>query len=248
VPFAYYHVLKLLLIIALALSSYALIELEHAQIVLCFVVYAIFCIIMIGLQSVAVAMSDPFGTDDLDFDLERFLATAYDNAVALITEQRAAMQDRLPSDMQANPLNNTEASKRIRTWSDAFGDAKSATPAPLLGDAATSLGASLDGSGTGKYLPLPDEETFPEAQPREVAAAPSRSQQSRTSANTCKTAVPPPAASKPVAPPAGSAKALAQSPPTSKKNSSALAGIRRQLSPKATPRKDVASTDAPVDV
>ena len=39
------------------------------QVLLSMVVYVMICTITIGLQAVAVAMSDPFGSDDLDFDL-----------------------------------------------------------------------------------------------------------------------------------------------------------------------------------
>ena len=70
--------------------------------------------IIIGLQSIAIAMSDPFGRDDLDFDLQRFLMAAYDNAVAMLTDQRTALHDRLPLDCAENPLADSERARRLR--------------------------------------------------------------------------------------------------------------------------------------
>ena len=120
VPFAYFHVLKFLLIVSLAMTSYALVELEDAQYALSVIVFTLICIITIGLQSVAVAMSDPFGGDDLDFDLKGLLKSAYENAVALITDQRVALHDRLPPGVEPehNPLADSESSKRARMWAN----------------------------------------------------------------------------------------------------------------------------------
>jgi len=41
---------------------------------------------MLGLQEIAVAMSDPFGDDDADFDTSRLIAHAYDNVVEYTNE------------------------------------------------------------------------------------------------------------------------------------------------------------------
>ena len=133
VPFAYFHVLKLLLIISLALTSYALVELEHAQVLMSMVVFIIIDTIMIGLQAVAVAMSDPFGDDDIDFDLESFLRGAYDNSIALITDQRLALHNTLPPDMDMNfPLADSQAAINARTFKNAFDKTGSKTALPLM--------------------------------------------------------------------------------------------------------------------
>jgi len=116
VPFAYFHLLKATLLVVLMLVSYALVELEQAQILLSVVIFLTVSSIMIGLQAVAVAMSDPFGADDLDFDLHSFMSSAYDNAIATLTDNRVALNDRLPGSIAENPLNDAENSRRIRTW------------------------------------------------------------------------------------------------------------------------------------
>ena len=43
------------------------------QAALSFWIYTIVCFAFLGLKEVAVAMSDPFGDDDVDFDVERML-------------------------------------------------------------------------------------------------------------------------------------------------------------------------------
>ena len=135
VPFAYFHVLKLLLMISLALTSYALVELEHAQFFISMLVFLVICFIMIGLQAVAVAMSDPFGSDDIDFDLDKFLEGAYNNCIALVTDQRVVNYDRLPPDMDGHyPLADTDTAKRMRTWKERVAEieARDASSARML--------------------------------------------------------------------------------------------------------------------
>ena len=43
---------------------------------------------MIGLQSIAVRMSDPFGDDDTDFNVDGMLANAYNTAIELLVDER----------------------------------------------------------------------------------------------------------------------------------------------------------------
>ena len=52
-------------------------------------IYVVICVMFLGLKDVAVQMSDPFGDDDVDFDLEPMLSGAYKNAVALLRDERA---------------------------------------------------------------------------------------------------------------------------------------------------------------
>jgi hypothetical protein len=59
------------------------------------------------LLQVAVAMSDPFGDDDVDFDLEPMLAGAYKNSVAVLSDHRASNGADLGSLL--NPIVDSEA-------------------------------------------------------------------------------------------------------------------------------------------
>ena len=49
--------------------------------------------IMIGLQSIAVRMSDPFGDDDTDFNVDGMLANAYNTAVELLVDERKCHEE-----------------------------------------------------------------------------------------------------------------------------------------------------------
>ena len=53
-------------------------------------IYAVIVISFLGLREVAVALSDPFGDDDVDFDVEGMLAAAHKNSVALLQDERPA--------------------------------------------------------------------------------------------------------------------------------------------------------------
>ena len=61
---------------------------------LTFVIYLVICTSFIGLKEVAVAMADPFGDDDIDFDTEKMLAAAYNNAVACLKDHRRPQRSR----------------------------------------------------------------------------------------------------------------------------------------------------------
>jgi hypothetical protein len=143
VPFPYFHVLNVLLVVDLLLVSYGLVDLDFHP-ALTVIIYLIVCVAFLGLkqerrhpypqphtprpnpssvqapspsctqrpcqrptvplsdttasapsQQVAVAMSDPFGDDDIDFDLEAMLSGAYKNAVACLRDQRTTDGDDL---------------------------------------------------------------------------------------------------------------------------------------------------------
>jgi hypothetical protein len=48
-------------------------------------------------------MSDPFGDDDLDFNTEKLLSNAYNNAIFMLKENRPTQQTRMPTEI-VNPL------------------------------------------------------------------------------------------------------------------------------------------------
>ena len=65
VPYPYFHVVKVMLLIALTMTGYALIHVLHGMPVFTMGCFAIICLILIGLQEIAAAMSDPFGDDEV---------------------------------------------------------------------------------------------------------------------------------------------------------------------------------------
>ena len=48
-------------------------------------------------------MSDPFGDDEVDFNLEAFLQTTYENAIQFMRDERAPLADALPDGLR-DPL------------------------------------------------------------------------------------------------------------------------------------------------
>ena len=84
IPFPYYHTLTLMLSLNLLLLSYALVYFETVMTFPCFF---IICLISIGLKETAVALSDPFGADDVDFDTELYMASMLANVKAQITPE-----------------------------------------------------------------------------------------------------------------------------------------------------------------
>ena len=82
VPFPYFHVVTFMLSINLVLVAYALIFFNTYVSVPC---YFVTCLVMQGLKEVAVALSDPFGGDDVDFPTHEYMSAMLDNAKALIS-------------------------------------------------------------------------------------------------------------------------------------------------------------------
>ena len=75
VPFPYFHILKLLLLVALLILSYALVELLNAQFFLSLGCYTVSLMIMLGLQGISIGMSDPFGNDEVSVERHMHAAT-----------------------------------------------------------------------------------------------------------------------------------------------------------------------------
>jgi len=97
VPFAYFHVVKVLLMVTLLMVGYSLITLLEDFPPFAVLTYSILAVIEIGLERIAAAMSDPFGDDEIDFDVEALLSSAYNNATAYLREDKAPCAGKLPS-------------------------------------------------------------------------------------------------------------------------------------------------------
>lgn len=80
------------------------------------IVFVLSCLVMIGLSEVAIAMSDPFGDDESDFDLNAFLEKVYNNATAFLRDNHdtlGMLASKLPLGM-LNPLDPANA--HMATW------------------------------------------------------------------------------------------------------------------------------------
>lgn len=86
VPFAYFHVLKLQMLVVLLLLGYSLVNVFEGHWYFSALAYVVVAFTMLGLQEIAVAMSDPFGDDDSDFDTTKLVEHAYNNVLEYFSE------------------------------------------------------------------------------------------------------------------------------------------------------------------
>jgi len=142
VPFVYFHVLKLMMMMVNGLIAYELVNLfEEVSWTISVVTFSTICAMLLGLQEIAGAMADPFGSDDTDFDTNRIVDDAYKNAVSYLTHN-------YPPDLSSerptvNPLRNALSPHISST-------AKFASPTAAIANKAAELEAQLD-----KSHPLP---------------------------------------------------------------------------------------------
>eukprot|EP00325_Prymnesiales_sp_UTEX-LB-985_P018871 CAMPEP_0174762518 /NCGR_PEP_ID=MMETSP1094-20130205/109819_1 /TAXON_ID=156173 /ORGANISM="Chrysochromulina brevifilum, Strain UTEX LB 985" /LENGTH=266 /DNA_ID=CAMNT_0015968471 /DNA_START=419 /DNA_END=1219 /DNA_ORIENTATION=- len=111
VPFPYFHALTLLLILDLLLIGYGLVVL-YLDPYLTAIIYVIVTLVFLGLREVAVAMSDPFGNDPTDFEVDTMLKSAYKNAVACLQDNRRPMLQDLGG--LQNPISDRSARSTIQ--------------------------------------------------------------------------------------------------------------------------------------
>ena len=82
IPFPYYHTLTLMLSLNLLLIAYSAIEFETVMTIPVFFIIVLVCL---GLKETAVALSDPFGGDEVDFETEVYMANMLANSKAMIS-------------------------------------------------------------------------------------------------------------------------------------------------------------------
>ena len=111
-PFPYFHAVKVMLMATLILVGYSLINLlEDSPPLFTIVCFCIFSVIQLGLQEIAAAMSDPFGDDDIDFDIEGLLSSAYNNAISFLREEKPECADTVPDEIV-----NVLTTKSLSRW------------------------------------------------------------------------------------------------------------------------------------
>jgi len=101
VPWPYFHLLNLMVLLVLTLVAYGLVGLGHVA--LTTTVHAVICTIFIGLKNLSVALSDPFGDDTTDFQVEVFLGGSYKNALAHLKDEYITYGHKVPDGLH-NPL------------------------------------------------------------------------------------------------------------------------------------------------
>merc|ERR1719465_203232 len=100
IPFPHYHTLTLMLSLNLLLIAYSMIEFETIMTVPCFFIIVLVCL---GLKETAVALADPFGGDDVDFETEVYMANMLANSKALISPSADYTPQTLPLATNKSP-------------------------------------------------------------------------------------------------------------------------------------------------
>jgi len=198
VPFPYFHIVKLLLLIAMLILSYALIVLEGPTgAVLSLAIYFVSCVVMLGVQEIAIGMSDPFGLDDVDFDIDGFLKHSYESAVAQLQDEVVPSGARLASEFASSesaPAGNWRGcAPALADTSSSVADFESAglldPPSPLDGASTTGecdrlLGSAPSSSAASHCAPpalTPAASTTPAASPTPPVSNEPKSDSSPTS-------------------------------------------------------------------
>jgi len=81
IPFPYFHLMNFLLVSNFALMAVVLASFKNWATILPF---SFALLIYMGLREVSVALADPFGTDEIDFPVEKFLDYTFDHSVGLL--------------------------------------------------------------------------------------------------------------------------------------------------------------------
>lgn len=123
VPFVYFHVLKLMMMVVNAIIGYELVNVfgEYSW-TLSVTIFATTCAMLLGLQEIAGVMADPFGSDDTDFDTQRVCADAYNNAVAYMRTQYKPGQFKKP---RFNPILENRRASYLSREGDSEGEGDS---------------------------------------------------------------------------------------------------------------------------
>ena len=103
VPFPYFHLLNTMLLIQLLLFGYALACTPNTNPYFGIIIMFLVSLVLVGLRGLAVQLSNPFGKDLVDFDIERFMSDAFRNTVALLKVERKPCLKHEPAGM-SNPL------------------------------------------------------------------------------------------------------------------------------------------------
>ncbi|KAL1506980.1 hypothetical protein AB1Y20_007844 [Prymnesium parvum] len=101
VPFPYFHVLNLMIVVTLTLVAYMLVPMGIWPLTM--IIQFVASLVLLGLKEVAVCLADPFGDDAVDFNVDTFLLAAYKNAIANLNDDHAPHGSTMPSEI-TNPI------------------------------------------------------------------------------------------------------------------------------------------------
>jgi predicted membrane chloride channel (bestrophin family) len=117
VPFPYFHLLNVMLMINLIALAYGIVSLAWFPYTV--LMMALISIVLIGMRSLAVQLSDPFGDDLVDFELEKFLWAAYTNAIAHLREPKNMLhRESLPTGLKCPLYEQGEHASALDKWEE----------------------------------------------------------------------------------------------------------------------------------
>ena len=93
VPFPMYHTLMMMMSVNLLVMAYAMIESSTIMSIPTFFMISFVCL---GLKETAIALSDPFGMDPVDFETDVFMARIMINTKELIAKSATYVPQELP--------------------------------------------------------------------------------------------------------------------------------------------------------
>ena len=103
VPFPYFHLLNVMLLVQLMALAYSLACLSDNRPYFSIPIMVMVSTVLIGMRGLAVQLSNPFGEDSVDFEIEAFMKGAYTNAVAHLKSEKPDTFNQVPAGVN-NPL------------------------------------------------------------------------------------------------------------------------------------------------
>mmetsp|Transcript_61014 Transcript_61014/g.170678 ORF Transcript_61014/g.170678 Transcript_61014/m.170678 type:complete len:399 (-) Transcript_61014:110-1306(-) len=162
-PFQYFHIMNLMLMLNLCLWAYALAlqESYFAPLIFMFVQ-----LMFQGLRELSVALSDPFGDDATDFPLNEWMTGMYLRLYALVEDAYDVNSLVIKQDFPLPRLEDGESIIDVLVDSDAFSEKFSNH---------TKVKPAEDGGGD--YLALPQDRTLKRVEQPKGVKEPTRSSQ-----------------------------------------------------------------------
>jgi len=110
IPFQYYHIVNVCLMILLNLLAYAFLFINSGKgSVFSLIAYPLLCFVLLGLLEVANAMSDPFGSDACGFNQDAIMDGIYNETKRLCEAEEESFLSQL-GNPAFNPTRNPDGS------------------------------------------------------------------------------------------------------------------------------------------
>ena len=143
IPLPYFHTLVVLQNVCFAIMSWSLLSFVSflTPIVLFFAV-----LVMVGLREVAVALSDPFGDDDVDFPVDTWIAQLRANALLVHRDNRVFKKPNRDNTQSGSKLIEAQQVELLR-----LRGVTAEEPASLLGGVGTDAPHGLWSTRTSSH-------------------------------------------------------------------------------------------------